>query len=150
MADGESEPLVTYQTMVRLEFTRDIASMSPDDILQAARELRVLRFIRSMDTRNPVYRRLVAMEQALAAQYYLRVETPPIGWQPGDVFDQAMLFASRQDFLYLFDDMQVRVDATPLMVIPDLFEASINPGISPRGVEEHDGMGRMQTHGNTD
>lgn len=55
-----------YQSVIRLKFARPLAAMSPDELLQAARELRVLRFIRSMDTKNPVYRRILMMEQALA------------------------------------------------------------------------------------
>lgn len=127
MAAGEveSEPLVCYQTVIRLEFTKPLAAMSPAELLQAARELRVLRFIRSMDTRNPVYQRILAMEQALASQYYLSGEFPRNGWEPGQPFDQNVLFASRQEFLALFDGLQVRVDSTPITVIPEQFDATI-------------------------
>lgn len=124
MTEGEGEPLVRYQTVIRLEFTRPLAAMSPAELLQAARELRVLRFIRSMDTKNPVYQRILAMEQALANQYYLGDEAPRDGWEPGQPFDQSVLFATRQEFLTLFDGMQVRVDSTPVTVTPAQFDTA--------------------------
>lgn len=134
--DSGGEPLVRYQAVIRLEFTRPLAEMSPDELLQAARELRVLRFIRSMDTKNPVYQRILAMEQALAQQYYLTSGQPRDGWEPGQPFDQAALFASRPEFLALFDTMQVRVDSTPVTVIPDDFNAASSTSTPRVGVEE--------------
>ena len=136
MAAGDGEPLVRYQSVIRLEFTRPLAAMSPEELLQAARELRVLRFIRSMDTKNPVYQRILLMEQALASQYYLGRAVARNGWEPGRPFDQSVLFGTRQEFLTLFDGMQVRVDSTPIMVTPDQFDNAATEALPGVGVAE--------------
>ena len=136
MAAGDGEPLVRYQSVIRLEFTRPLAAMSPEELLQAARELRVLRFIRSMDTKNPVYQRILLMEQALARQYYLGHEIARNGWEPGQPFDQSVLFGTRQEFLTLFDGMQVRVDSTPVMVTPAQFDNAETEALPGVGVAE--------------
>jgi hypothetical protein len=57
------------------------------------------------------------MERQVARRY-AHVHAPPPGWRPGQPLDSTLLFATREEYLALFDEAQMRIDAAQEKVLP--------------------------------
>ena len=104
------EPVVHFEVQVSITFERPVTEMNKLELLEAARELRVLRYTRSRNVQSPVYRHIVALEEQIAWRY-AGVAGRPDGWQSGQPLPTDLLFASHDDFLGLYERTQGRVDA---------------------------------------
>lgn len=97
---GERKPAVQFEVRVNIGFARPISEMSPAELLEAARELRALRYTRSRNVASPVYRHIVGLEEQIAWRY-AGATGRPAGWQPGQPLPADLLFASQEEFLAL-------------------------------------------------
>lgn len=106
----EHEPVVHFEVQVSITFERPITEMNIEELLAAARELRVLRYTRSRDVQSPVYRHIVGLEEQIAWRY-ASIAGRPEGWQPSQPLPAELLFDSQDDFQALYERTQDRVDA---------------------------------------
>src|SRR5688572_1805729 len=90
---AKHEPVVHFEVQVSITFERPITEMTKLELLEAARELRVLRYTRSRNVQSPVYRHIVGLEEQIAWRY-AGVAGRPDGWQPGQPLPTDLLFAS--------------------------------------------------------